>query len=199
MLSEGVSGKSDNVRLRVVEVMGKRKIMRGMDMTADGKLMDMLTEYAASHQHPFNIFVHMIGIPTIMLGILIPLTWIGFEVGDVRVSLAHILILGFFIFYLSLDILFATVFAVAAFLLLLLAEKLGNYPGSMSWYIAALCLVSGYIGQFIGHAVEKSKPVLIEHPIQAHLAAPLFTVVELFKLAGLREELFDEIQSRINS
>ena len=199
MLSEVVSGKSDNVRLRVVEVMGKRKIMRGMDMTADGKLMDMLTEYAASHQHPFNIFVHMIGIPTIMLGILIPLTWIGFEVGDVRVSLAHILILGFFIFYLSLDILFATVFAVAAFLLLLLAEKLGNYPGSMSWYIAALCLVSGYIGQFIGHAVEKSKPVLIEHPIQAHLAAPFFTVVELFKLAGLREELFDEIQSRINS
>lgn len=199
MLSEGVSGKLDNVRLRVVEVMGKRKIMRGMDMTADRKLMDMLTEYAASHQHPFNIFVHMIGIPTIMLGILIPLTWIGFEVGDVRVSLAHILILGFFIFYLSLDILFATVFAVAAFLLLLLAEKLGNYPGSMSWYIAALCLVSGYIGQFIGHAVEKSKPVLIEHPIQAHLAAPFFTVVELFKLAGLREELFDEIQSRINS
>jgi uncharacterized membrane protein YGL010W len=199
MLSEGVSGKSDNVRLRVVEVMGKRKIMRGMDMTADGKLMDMLTEYAASHQHPFNIFVHMIGIPTIMLGILIPLTWVGFEVGDVRVSLAHILILGFFIFYLSLDILFATVFAVAALLLLLLAEKLGNYPGSMSWYIAAFCLVSGYIGQFIGHAVEKSKPVLIEHPIQAHLAAPFFTVVELFKLAGLREELFDEIQSRINS
>tara|TARA_B110000305_G_C19096020_1_gene473030 strand:- start:19 stop:540 length:522 start_codon:yes stop_codon:yes gene_type:complete len=173
--------------------------MRGVDMTADGKLMDMLTEYAASHQHPFNIFVHMIGIPTIMLGILIPLTWIGFEVGDVRVSLAHILILGFFIFYLSLDILFATVFAVAVFLLLLLAEKLGNYPGSMSWYIAAFCLVSGYIGQFIGHAVEKSKPVLIEHPIQAHLAAPFFTVVELFKLAGLREELFDEIQSRINS
>lgn len=199
MLSEDVSGKSDNVRLRVVEVMGKRKIMRGVDMTADGKLMDMLTEYAASHRHPFNIFVHMIGIPTIMLGILIPLTWVGFEVGAVRISLAHILILGFFIFYLSLDILFAAVFAVAAFLLLLLAEKLGNYPGSMSWYIAALCLVSGYIGQFIGHAVEKSKPVLIKHPIQAHLAAPFFTVVELFKLAGLREELFDELQSRINS
>jgi uncharacterized membrane protein YGL010W len=168
-------------------------------MTADGKLMDMLTGYAASHRHPFNIFVHMIGIPTILLGVLIPLTWIGFEVGDVRVSLAHILILGFFLFYLSLDILFASVFAIAAFLLLLLAEKLGNYPGSTSWYIAATCFISGYIGQFIGHAVEKSMPVLIEHPIQANLAAPFFTVVELFKLAGLREELFDEIQSRINS
>ena len=37
-------------------------------MSADGKLMDMLTGYAAAHQHPFNIFVHMIGIPTIMFG-----------------------------------------------------------------------------------------------------------------------------------
>ena len=46
----------------------------------DGKLMEMLTGYAASHQHPFNVFVHMIGIPTIMLGVLIPLTWVTIEV-----------------------------------------------------------------------------------------------------------------------
>ncbi len=36
-------------------------------MSTNGKLMDMLIGYAASHQHPFKIFVHMIGIPTIML------------------------------------------------------------------------------------------------------------------------------------
>jgi len=29
-------------------------------------------------------------------------------------------------------------------------------------------------------------PVLIKHPLQANLAAPFFTIVELFKLAGLR-------------
>ncbi len=53
-------------------------------MSAEGKLMDMLTGYAAAHQHPFNIFVHMIGIPTIMLGIMIPLTWVGFEIDGFR-------------------------------------------------------------------------------------------------------------------
>ena len=51
--------------------------------------------------------------------------------------------------------------------------------------------------QFIGHAVERSMPVLVRHPVQANLAAPFFTVVELFKLAGLREELFDEVQRQI--
>ena len=30
----------------------------------------------AAHQHPVNIFVHMIGIPTIMLGVFIALSWL---------------------------------------------------------------------------------------------------------------------------
>ena len=49
-------------------------------MTSDGKLMEMLTGYAAAHRHPFNIVIHMLGIPTIMLGVLIPLTWLS--IGD---------------------------------------------------------------------------------------------------------------------
>jgi uncharacterized membrane protein YGL010W len=40
-------------------------------------------------------------------------------------------------------------------------------------------------------------PVLIRHPIQANLAAPFFTVVELFKLAGLRDDLFNAVQKQI--
>jgi len=63
---------------------------------ANGKLMDILTGYAASHQHPFNIFVHMIGIPTIMLGVLIPLSWASVDVSDYSVSLAHLVMLAFF-------------------------------------------------------------------------------------------------------
>lgn len=83
-------------------------------MSGDGKLMEMLTGYAASHRHPFNIFVHMIGIPTIMLGLLIPLTWLGTEIGGVTVNLAHLAMIGFFLFYLTLDRLFAIVFLILA-------------------------------------------------------------------------------------
>ena len=52
-------------------------------------------------------------------------------------------------------------------------------------------------GPIIGHAIEKSMPVLVKHPIQANLAAPFFTVVEMFKLLGLRDELFNEVQRQI--
>ena len=78
-------------------------------MSTHNKLMDMLVGYAASHRHPFNIFVHLLGIPTIMLGVFIPLTWAAIEVGNVSINLAHAALLGFFLFYLTLDKLFAVV------------------------------------------------------------------------------------------
>lgn len=166
-------------------------------MKTDGKLMDMLTGYAASHQHPFNVFVHLIGIPTIMVGVMIPLTWVNIAVNDVQFSLAHVLLLAFFLFYLTLDGLFALVFLAAGFLLEMLAARLGAYPGNTGWITAAVAFFGGYAAQFVGHAVEKSMPVLVKHPVQANLAAPFFTVVELFKIVGLREGLFREVQGQI--
>jgi uncharacterized membrane protein YGL010W len=90
--------------------------------------MDMLTGYAASHQHPFNIFVHMIGIPTIMLGVLIPLSWASTEVGGMTLSLAHAAMIGFFLFYLTLDKVFAVAFIVFALLVAQLAGYISKAP-----------------------------------------------------------------------
>ena len=166
-------------------------------MNTDSKLMDMLTGYAAAHQHPFNVFMYMIGIPTIMLGALIPMTWLEFALPGVTINLAHIVILGFFLFYLTLDVMFAVVFLVASLLLEMLASSLGQLPLAVSGSIAAAAFFGGYAGQFVGHYVERSMPVLVKHPIQANLAAPFFTVVELFKIAGLRKDLFDIVQEQI--
>ena len=166
-------------------------------MKTDGKLMDMLTGYAASHQHPVNIFVHMIGIPTIMLGVLIPLSWITIDVRGVSFSLAHLVVFGFFLFYLTLDVLFAIVFLVFGFGLTVVAGMIADLSLGTSATVAAVMFFGGYAAQFIGHAIEKSMPVLVKHPIQANLAAPFFTVVEMFKLLGLREDLFNEVQRQI--
>jgi len=159
--------------------------------------MEMLTGYAASHQHPFNIFVHMIGIPTIMLGVFIPLTWVGVEISGVTLNLAHVALLGFFFFYLTLDKTFAFVFLIFAFLIAQFAGYLSGQEAISSGAIAAGAFFGGYVAQFIGHAVEKSMPVLVKHPIQANLAAPFFTVVEMFKIIGLRDDLFNAVQQQI--
>ena len=168
-------------------------------MKTDGKLMEMLTGYAASHQHPVNITVHMIGIPTIMLGVLIPLSWMSIDIGDISFTLAHIVVFGFFLFYLTLDVLFAAVFLIFGLLLTVLAAWIAQSPMTVSGTIAAVAFFGGYAAQFVGHAIEKSMPVLVKHPIQANLAAPFFTVVEMFKILGLRDELFNEVQKQIGA
>ena len=166
-------------------------------MKTDGKLMDMLTGYAASHQHPVNIVVHMIGIPTIMLGVLIPLSWVTVDVRGFSFSLAHVVLLGFFAFYVTLDVLFAIVFLVFGFGLTVVAGMIADLSLGTSATVAGVLFFGGYAAQFIGHAIEKSMPVLVKHPVQANLAAPFFTVVEMFKLLGLRDELFNEVQRQI--
>ena len=166
-------------------------------MSHEGKLMDMLTGYAAAHQHPFNIFVHMIGIPTIMFGALIPLTWVGWELGSVSINLAHVAMVGFFLFYLTLDKPFAIVFLVVALVIAQIASYVGELPVRTSGTVAALAFFGGFAAQFIGHAVEKAMPVLVKHPIQAGLSAPFFVVVEIFKIFGLRDDLFHKVQAQV--
>jgi uncharacterized membrane protein YGL010W len=163
----------------------------------DSKLMDMLTGYAAAHQHPFNIAVHMIGIPTIMLGAFIALSWVDAEFAGFTVNLAHVATLGLCIFYFTLDKLFSLVFLLYAAPVAYFATVIGAEPLATSAVVAAAAFFGGYAAQFVGHAVEKSVPVVLKHPVQANIAAPFFTVVEIFKIAGLRNEMFDEVQQRI--
>lgn len=157
----------------------------------------MLAGYAAAHQHPGNVAVHMVGIPTIMLGVLIPLTWVAVEIGDFRFNLAPVLVIALALFYFKLDKLFSVVFLLLAWLLALLAAVLGELPLSTAGTIAAAAFFGGYLAQFVGHAIEKSMPVLVKHPLQANLAAPFFVVVEIFKIFGWRDALFNEVQHRI--
>lgn len=166
-------------------------------MRKNSKLMEMLTGYAAAHQHPVNVFVHLIGIPVIMLGVLIPLSWVTIAIANVSFTPAHLVVIGFFIYYATLDVVFAAAFLAAGLALTVVASVIAELSVGTAMTIAAGCFFGGYLAQFIGHAIEKSMPVLTTHPVQANLAAPLFTIVELFKLLGLREELFNELQREV--
>ena len=166
-------------------------------MRKDSKLLDMLTGYASAHQHPFNVAVHMIGIPTIMFGAFIVFSWASVDVGGLTVNGAHLAMLILFVFYLTLDVPFGIVFLMYAVPITYFATVTGAEPLATSGTVAAVTFFGGYAAQFVGHAVEKSVPVVLKHPVQANLAAPFFTVVEIFKILGLREDLFNEIQTRI--
>ncbi len=167
-------------------------------MKTESKLMDMLIGYAAAHQHPFNIAVHLVGIPTIMLGVFIMLSWASIDMAGITVNLAHIAMLVLFGFYFTLDEWFSAVFLLYAIPITYFATIIGADPMASSGLVAAATFFGGFAAQFIGHAVEKSVPVILKHPIQANLAAPFFIIVDIFKFAGWREEMFDEVQQRVD-
>lgn len=166
-------------------------------MNTNTKLMDMLTGYASAHQHPFNIAVHFVGIPVIMLGVFIALSWVRFDMAGATFNLAYVAAFGLFLFYLMLDKVFSIVFLLYALPIAWLATGIGTEPLAVSGTVAAVAFFGGYIAQFVGHAMEKSVPVILKHPVQANFAAPFFIVVEIFSLLGLRDELFREVQRRI--
>ena len=87
--------------------------------------------------------------------------------------------------------------SLALTVIAVLAGQVAELPLATAGIVAAACFFGGYAAQFVGHAVEKSMPVLVKHPVQANLAAPFFQVVEVFKMFGLRDELFHELQRRI--
>lgn len=164
----------------------------------DSKLMEMLCGYAAAHRHPFNVAVHLIGIPVIMLGVFIALSRVTFELGGFTFNLAHVTLAALFLFYLTLDVVFALVFLAMAVGVAWLAAVIAARPPGVAWTASAAAFFGGYILQFVGHAVERSAPVILKHPVQANLAAPFFTVVEIFNLTGLRKALFDDVQARLD-
>lgn len=166
-------------------------------MKANSRLMELLTGYAAAHRHPFNVAVHLIGIPTIMLGVFIAFSWAKLTVFGVAINGAFIATVILFAFYFTLDGLFSLAFLLYALPIAYFATEIGAAPMSESGTVAAAAFVGGYVAQFVGHAVEKSAPVILKHPLQANLAAPFFTVVEVFKIAGLRDDVFNEVQRRI--
>lgn len=163
----------------------------------DSKLMEMLCGYAAAHRHPFNVAVHLVGIPVIMLGVFVAFSRVTIDVNGFTFNLAHATLVGLFLFYLTLDAVFALAFLVMGAAATWLAGRLAGLPASLPWLLSAALFFGGYALQFVGHAVERSAPVILKHPVQANLAAPFFTVVELFNLAGLRRSLFRTVQARL--
>jgi len=115
--------------------------------------MDMLIGYAAAHQHPFNVAIHLVGIPTIMLGALIPLSWVSIEVNSVSLTLARIVVIGFFLFYLTLDVVFAAAFLLFGLAIAFVAEKLGALGQPISSIIAAASFFGGFAAQLAGGGV----------------------------------------------
>ena len=160
-------------------------------------LEDQLRQYAAYHRDRRNIATHFIGIPMIVLAVATLLARpVLLQVGDIALSPASLVTLATVLYYLRLDLRLGLVMAVLLGLSLWFAQACA--AGSTStWLGAGVGLfVVGWIIQFVGHIFEGRKPAFVDD-VMGLLIGPLFVVAELGFLAGLRMELWHEIERRV--
>lgn len=139
-----------------------------------------LQEYAESHQNKTNITIHLICVPAIFLSIVGLLYNIHIvDNGNTIITLAHIVAAIAIIYYLRLSIRLGaalTIFIIICLRFWGFAEK-NDWPVLI---IAISIFAVAWIGQFIGHKIERKKPSFIKD-LQFLLIGPMWTISHIIK------------------
>jgi uncharacterized membrane protein YGL010W len=158
-------------------------------------LVDHLSQYAAYHRDPRNIASHFIGIPLIVVAVAVLLSRPEWPVAGLWVSPAVLLALASAWFYLRLELRFGVLMTVLLGLSVWLGHVLAQ-QSTLVWLGSGIGMfVVGWAIQFIGHHYEGRKPAFVDD-VSGLIVGPLFVVVELAFMVGLRHDLKAQIEAR---
>jgi uncharacterized membrane protein YGL010W len=158
-------------------------------------LEEQMSFYASYHQDARNKATHFIGVPLIMLAILVPLSWVSFDVAGFGITAAMLLAAAVLAYYFALDVPLACAMLVVIAALMWLAEALAARGTVAGWAWFGVLFVGGWILQLVGHVFEGRKPALADNLFQIFVA-PIFLAAEIFFALGYKPQLHQEIQRR---
>ncbi|WP_415758391.1 DUF962 domain-containing protein [Pseudomonas sp. LT1P18] len=159
-------------------------------------LVDHLSQYAAYHRDPRNIASHFIGIPLIVVAVAVLLSRPEWSLARVWVSPAVLLALASAWFYLRLELRLGMLMTVLLGLCVWLGHVLAQ-QSTLVWLASGIGMfVVGWAIQFVGHHYEGRKPAFVDD-VTGLIVGPLFVVVELAFLLGLRHDLKEQIEARV--
>lgn len=149
---------------------------------------DWLGEYGASHRHPANKLLHWLCVPPIVLSVL-GLLWStpvppAFAALSPWLNWATLAALAALAYYLTLSPRLALGVLVAFAALLALTSALARLPWPL-WATSLGIFVFAWIGQFIGHAIEGTRPSFLKD-VQFLLIGPLWLVASAYRVLTLK-------------
>ena len=146
-----------------------------------------LDEYSESHLNKTNKTIHWICVPLIVFSVF-GLLWsipVPRTMSDVSPTFTWAFIAGvvtLFYYFLLSPKLALGMFPVGAGLLYV-TNWVSNFATPL-WQISLIIFVGAWIGQFIGHVIEKKKPSLFKD-IQFLLIGPLWLLSHVYRKLGL--------------
>jgi uncharacterized membrane protein YGL010W len=148
-----------------------------------------LDEYGSSHRNPTNEALHWICVPVILWCVLGFLWVIPFPAG-IRSAVpfanwATLIALLAIVYYASLSMPLALGILPLLALMLWSIDVLSRASSTPLWLICASLFVLAWIGQFIGHAIEKKRPSFFKD-LQFLLIGPMWLLSNVYRRLGIR-------------
>lgn len=143
---------------------------------------DWLDEYAASHRNAVNRRFHYACIPPIVFSVICALKAI--PAGNAWVNPASVVMVLALLWYLRLSwrLALGLVLVFAVFYGGALVLQTATGPNFI-WVTLAIFVV-GWIGQFVGHAIEGARPSFFKD-LQFLLVGPLWELAHVYRQLGL--------------
>jgi uncharacterized membrane protein YGL010W len=158
-------------------------------------LEDQMSFYAAYHQDTRNKLTHFVGVPAIIVGVMVALSWARVDLGGLAVSAAMVVTAILLAYYLFLDMPLGLAMVAVLAALLALAEAIAALPlkDGAAWFL--LFFAGGWVVQLVGHVFEGRKPALADNLFQVFVA-PIFLCAEVFFALGYKPQLHAKVQER---
>ena len=148
-----------------------------------------LNEYGASHRNPKNEVLHWVCVPVILWCVLGLLWCIPFPTG-IRASYpfanwATFVTVLAVIYYSLLSLPLALGILPLLLSMLWLIDKVSESGIAPLWLICATLFVLAWIGQFIGHHIERKRPSFLKD-VQFLMIGPMWLLSNLYRRFGIR-------------
>jgi uncharacterized membrane protein YGL010W len=138
-----------------------------------GKADALFERYGRYHRHPMNKAVHWICVPLIVWSVM-GLLWSAAPLVAYAATAAALA------FYLWLSVPIALGMAVVLAVMLYALTWLGE----RTLIVSAGVFVAAWIGQFIGHAIERSRPSFLED-VRSFLVGPAWLLGFVYRRLGI--------------
>lgn len=133
----------------------------------------LFDRYGGYHRHPGNKALHWVCVPLIVWSV-VGLLWSAAPVA------AYLAIAAALAFYLWLSWPIALGMAAILALMLGLVKALGGH----ALLLAAAVFCVAWVGQFVGHAIEGSRPSFLED-VRSFLVGPAWLLGALYRRLGI--------------
>jgi uncharacterized membrane protein YGL010W len=133
-------------------------------------LEQQMAFYAAYHRDTRNKISHFIGVPLIVFGVMLALSWARISIGGVDLSLAMAITVWILVYYLLLDVALGAAMIVVLGALLYAADLVSHMGMAVGIAVFLLAFVGGWVIQLVGHVYEGRKPALVDNLFQIFVA-----------------------------